>query len=120
MTGQPQDQTQQTQSQSQQTPWNPFVTLEHVGLLALGAVDLALDQVRQAADRGQGAANRSDLRELVADGVNDLKVRGELASQRVAAAESENYLELMARRSIERNVRTVHAAQPEMPVPPHA
>jgi hypothetical protein len=116
MTGQPQDQTQQ----AQQAPWNPFATLEQVGLLALGAVDLVLDQVRQAADRGQGAVRRSDLRELVADGMKDLKVRGELASRRVAAADSDNYLELMARRSIERNGRTAGAAQPEKTVPPHA
>ncbi|WP_051840500.1 hypothetical protein [Streptomyces sp. NRRL F-5126] len=123
MTGQAQDQshqTQQTQSPSQQTPWNPFATLEQVGLLALGAVDLALDQVRRAADRGQGVASRSDLRELVADGVQDLKVRGELASKRVIAADSENYLELMAHRAIARNGITGSAPADGKAAPPRA
>ncbi|MGA4844939.1 hypothetical protein ACOBQB_01080 [Streptomyces sp. G5(2025)] len=126
MTGQPQDQTQQAQQtqqaeqtqRPQQASWNPLATLEQVGLLALGAVDLVLDQVRQATDRGQGAVRRSDVRELVADGMKDLKARGELASQRVAAADSDNYLELMARRSIERNVRTAGAVRPERTVQP--
>ncbi len=135
MTEQPQDQTQhaqsqqgqrqgqgqgQAQSQSRQTPWNPFGALEQVGLLVLGAVDLALDQVRQAADRGEGAVRRSDLRELVTDGVQDLKVRGELAARRVTAADSENYLELMARRAVERKARTVDAVRTETTVPPRA
>lgn len=122
MTGEAQDQTQQTQSQSQQTPWNPFDSLEQVGLLALGAVDLALDQVRRAAERGQGVVTRSDLRELVADGMKDLKARGELASRRVAAADSENYLELMAHRAIERNAPAADAdaAQPAKTAPPRA
>ncbi len=100
MTAQPQDETRQTQSQ--QAPWSPLAALGQVGLLALGAVDLALDQVRQVTDRGQGAVRRSDLRELVEDGLQDLKVRGELASRRVAASDSENYLELMAHRAIDR------------------
>ncbi|BCL26818.1 hypothetical protein ACFFS2_00040 [Streptomyces aurantiacus] len=141
MTEQPQDQTQdqtrnqtqdqaqqgqsqqgegQAQSQSRQTPWNPFGALEQVGLLVLGAVDLALDQVRQAADRSEGAVRRSDLRELVTDGVQDLKVRGELAARRVTAADSENYLELMARRAGERKARTVDAARSETTVPSRA
>ncbi|WP_157855812.1 hypothetical protein [Streptomyces aureocirculatus] len=125
MTGQPQDQTmtgqpQDRTHQAQQAPWNPFATLEQVGVLALGAVDLVLDQLRQAAAGGQGAARRSDLRELVADGMRDLKARGELASRRVAAADSDNYLELMARRAIERSGRTAGAAQPDQAVPPHA
>ncbi|WP_158708867.1 hypothetical protein [Streptomyces sp. NRRL S-920] len=119
MTGQPQDQTQQAQ-QAQQGPWNPVATLEQVGLLALGAVDLVLDQVRQATDRGQSAVRRSDVRELVADGLKDLKARGELASRRAAAADSDNYLELMACRSVERSARTAAAAQPENTVPRHA
>ncbi|MFD3807238.1 hypothetical protein ACFWSF_15760 [Streptomyces sp. NPDC058611] len=54
--------------QARQAPWNPFAALEEVGLLALGAVDLALDQVRQATGLGEDAARRSDLRELVAAG----------------------------------------------------
>ncbi|QEV16239.1 hypothetical protein [Streptomyces alboniger] len=116
MTGQPQDQTQQ----AQQAPWNPLAALEQVGLLVLGAVDLVLDQVQQATDRGQGAVRRSDVRELVADGMKDLKARGELASRRAAAADSDNYLELMARRSAERSTRTAAAAQPEKTVPRHA
>ncbi|MBP0460560.1 hypothetical protein [Streptomyces montanisoli] len=120
MTGQAQDQSQQTQSQAQQPSWNPFATLEQVGLLALGAVDLALDQVRRAAGQGQGVASRSDLRELVADGVQDLKVRGELASKRVAASDSDNYLELMAHRAIARNGITGDAPAAGKTAPPHA
>ncbi|MDQ0773643.1 hypothetical protein QF026_002109 [Streptomyces aurantiacus] len=137
MTEQPQDQTHnqtqdraqqaqsqqgegQAQSQSRQAPWNPFGALEQVGLLVLGAVDLALDQVRQAADRGEGAVRRSDLRELVTDGVQDLRVRGELAARRGTAADSENYLELMARRAVERKARTADTARPETTVPSRA
>ncbi|MFH8791686.1 hypothetical protein [Streptomyces sp. NPDC017941] len=133
-TGQPQDRPQHEQQtqwaqheqheqqapQAQRAPWNPFATLEQVGVLALGAVDLVLDQMRQAAAGGEGAARRADLRELVADGMRDLKARGELASRRVAAADSDNYLELMARRAVERSGRTAGAAQPDPAVRPYA
>ncbi|MEV5595283.1 polyprenyl synthetase [Streptomyces sp. NPDC052496] len=83
------------------TGWHPAAGLEQVLLLAAGAADLVLDQVRQAADRGQGLLRRSDLRDLLADGVNELRARGELASRRVTP-ETENYLELMARRAVRR------------------
>jgi hypothetical protein len=121
VTAQPQDATETQQTQSPQTSWNPFAALGQVGLLALGAVDLVLDQVRQAADRGQGAVRRSDLRELVEDGLQDLKVRGELASRRVAASDSENYLELMARRAIDRTARAdaASATGAKRPGPAH-
>ncbi|MER5873202.1 hypothetical protein [Streptomyces sp. NPDC002044] len=114
MTGESRDRTQRAQQaqQARQTPWSPFAALEEVGLLALGAVDLALDQVRQATGRGEDVVRRSDLRELVADGVRELRARGELASKRVAAADDDNYLELMARRAAERRDRADGARTP--------
>ncbi|MCX4524582.1 MULTISPECIES: hypothetical protein [unclassified Streptomyces] len=84
-------------------PERPSATLELLTLLAAGAADLALDQLRQSADRAQEALRRSDLRELLTDGVVELRKRGELATRRAgAAAENENYLETMARRAAER------------------
>ncbi|MEV0371439.1 hypothetical protein AB0I10_16695 [Streptomyces sp. NPDC050636] len=116
-----QEQAQQGQAQSNgasgASTWNPFAALEQVGLLALGAADLALDQVRQATDRGQGAMRRSDLRELMEDGMKELRARGELASRRVTEADSKNYLELMARRAVE---RTEAIARAEGVGSPHA
>lgn len=75
--------------------------LESVALLAVGIADVALERLRRAADRGQQLLRRSDLRELVADGVDDLRARGELASRRVAP-DTENYLEVMACRAAKR------------------
>ncbi|KEF06582.1 MULTISPECIES: hypothetical protein [Streptomyces] len=75
--------------------------LEQALLLAVGAADLVLDHVRQAAERGQGLLRRSDLRELLADGVDELRTRGELAARRVGP-ETDNYLELMACRAVRR------------------
>ncbi|MFE0577501.1 MULTISPECIES: hypothetical protein [unclassified Streptomyces] len=72
-------------------------SLELLTLLAAGVADLALDQLRQTADRAQGALRRADLRELLTDGVVELRKRGELATRR-AGMGSENYLETMARR----------------------
>ncbi|MFD6938162.1 hypothetical protein ACFWAP_18685 [Streptomyces goshikiensis] len=84
-------------------PERPSATLELLTLLAAGAADLALDQLRQSADRAQEALRRSDLRELLTDGVVELRKRGELATRRAgAASEHENYLEIMARRAAER------------------
>lgn len=80
---------------------DPMATLERLGLLALGVADLALDQLRQASAQVQAVTRRSDLRELLTDGVTDLLARGELASRRLTQG-SDNYLELMARRAIER------------------
>lgn len=106
--------------QARQAPWSPFAALEEVGLLALGAVDLALDQVRQATGRGEDMARRSDLRELVADGVKELRARGELASRRVVAADDDNYLELMAHRAAARRARAAGTATAPGAGPAHA
>ncbi|MFH9424202.1 hypothetical protein [Streptomyces sp. NPDC017529] len=80
---------------------HPTVGLEHAALLAVGIADLALERLRHAADRGQQLLRRSDLRDLLADGMNDLRARGELASRRVTP-DTENYLEVMARRAAKR------------------
>ncbi|MFH8347757.1 hypothetical protein [Streptomyces sp. NPDC018045] len=80
---------------------NSAAGLEQAFLLAVGVADLVLDHVRQAADRGQGLLRRSDLRELLAGGVDELRARGELASRRVTP-ETDNYLELMACRAVRR------------------
>ncbi|ROQ94793.1 hypothetical protein EDE04_1225 [Streptomyces sp. 2132.2] len=82
-------------------PDAPPVTLELLALLAAGVADLALDQLRQSADRAQEVLRRSDLRELLTDGVVELRKRGELATRRSGAA-TENHLETMARRAAER------------------
>ncbi|MEU4202644.1 polyprenyl synthetase [Streptomyces sp. NPDC026294] len=79
----------------------PAAGLESVALLAVGIADVALERLRRAAGRGQQLLRRSDLRELLADGVDDLRARGELASRRVAP-DTENYLEVMARRAAKR------------------
>ncbi|MFI6638883.1 hypothetical protein [Streptomyces sp. NPDC050504] len=79
---------------------NPVDALGQVGLLALGLADLALDQLRRLTDRGQRVAQRSDLGDLVTDGVHELHARGELAARRMSQ-NSDNYLELMARRVAE-------------------
>ncbi|MFI8265459.1 MULTISPECIES: polyprenyl synthetase [unclassified Streptomyces] len=83
------------------TPGGPPVTLELLALLAAGVADLALDQLRQSADRAQEVLRRSDLRELLTDGVVELRKRGELATRRSGAG-AENHLEAMARRAAER------------------
>ncbi|MGP3689535.1 hypothetical protein ACTVZO_33380 [Streptomyces sp. IBSNAI002] len=75
--------------------------LELLTLLAAGVADLALDQLRQSADLAQQVMRRSDLRELLTDGVVELRKRGELATRR-AGMGNENYLETMARRAAER------------------
>ncbi|MFF8262968.1 hypothetical protein [Streptomyces virginiae] len=75
-------------------------SLELLTLLAAGVADLALDQLRQTADRAQDALRRADLRELLTDGVVELRKRGELATRRAGMAD-ENYLETMARRAAE-------------------
>ncbi|WP_050514616.1 hypothetical protein [Streptomyces rimosus] len=83
---------------------NAAAGLEQALLLAVGVADLVLDHVRQAAERGQGLLRRSDLRELLADGAGELRTRGELATRRVAP-ETDNYLELMACRAVQRSGR---------------
>lgn len=90
-----QDQPQQGRS----APTSPTAArLELLTLLAAGVADLALDQLRQTADRAQHVMRRSDLRELLTDGVVELRKRGELATRR-AGVGAENYLETMARRA---------------------
>ncbi|WP_327361032.1 hypothetical protein [Streptomyces sp. NBC_01296] len=79
----------------------PAVTLELLTLLAAGVADLALDQLRQSADRAQDVLRRPDLRDLLTDGVVELRKRGELATRRSGAG-AENHLETMARRAAER------------------
>ncbi|MEU3539226.1 hypothetical protein [Streptomyces paromomycinus] len=79
----------------------PTAGLENVALLAVGLADVVLERLRHAADQGQQLLRRSDLRELIADGVDDLRTRGELASRR-AAPDTENYLEVMASRAVKR------------------
>ncbi|MET9319631.1 hypothetical protein ABZX75_05455 [Streptomyces sp. NPDC003038] len=85
---------------------SPAATLELLALLAAGAADLALDQLRQTADRAQDLMRRSDLRELLTEGVVELRKRGELATRRAGAGPeggiTENYLETMARRAAEK------------------
>lgn len=95
---------QQQEGPRQERPANaaPSATpLELLTLLAAGVADLALDQLRQSADRAQQVMRRSDLRELLTDGVVELRKRGELATRR-AGMDGENYLETMARRAAER------------------
>ncbi|MEV0410579.1 hypothetical protein AB0I68_07110 [Streptomyces sp. NPDC050448] len=79
----------------------PAVTLELLTLLAAGVADIALDQLRHSADRAQDVLRRPDLRDLLTDGVVELRKRGELATRR-AGAGAENHLETMARRAAER------------------
>ncbi|MFJ3202271.1 polyprenyl synthetase [Streptomyces sp. NPDC086989] len=90
---------------SQDTPpaedRTPPMTLELLTLLAAGIADLALDQLGRSADRAQDVPRRSDLRDLLTDGVVELRKRGELATRR-AAAGAENHLETVARRAAER------------------
>ncbi|MFE6905311.1 hypothetical protein [Streptomyces erythrochromogenes] len=89
------------QEQQQERPagaGSAAASLELLTLLAAGVADLALDQLRQTADRAQDALRRADLRELLTDGVVELRKRGELATRR-AGTGHENYLETMARRA---------------------
>ncbi|MET9294679.1 polyprenyl synthetase [Streptomyces sp. NPDC003077] len=74
---------------------------EDAALLAVGIADLVFERLRHAADRGQLLLRRSDLRDLLADGMSELRARGELASRRVTPS-TENYLEVMARRAVKR------------------
>ncbi|MFF9983431.1 hypothetical protein [Streptomyces erythrochromogenes] len=92
------------QEQQQERPagsGSAAASLELLTLLAAGVADLALDQLRQTADRAQDALRRADLRELLTDGVVELRKRGELATRRAGMGD-ENYLETMARRAAER------------------
>ncbi|OKI03425.1 hypothetical protein A6A06_39425 [Streptomyces sp. CB02923] len=72
-----------------------------MALLAVGIADFALERLRDAADRGRHLLHRSDLRDLLADGLNDLRARGELASRRVTP-DTGNHLEVMACRAAQR------------------
>ncbi|MEU9147683.1 hypothetical protein [Streptomyces sp. NPDC048349] len=102
--GRPRHEGPQQEAPQQERPANSSpaaAPLEFVALLAAGVADLALDQLRQSADLAQQVMRRSDLRELLTDGVVELRKRGELATRR-AGVGNENYLETMARRAAER------------------
>lgn len=68
-----------------------------VQLLA-GVVDLGLEQAEGLVRRLRGTLGRSDLHEMVADGQEDLRARGELLLGRLATG-SEPHMESVARRS---------------------
>ncbi len=70
---------------------------EAVQLLA-GVVDLGLEQAEGLLRRAREVLGRSDLHEMVADGQQDLRTRGELLLGRFAPA-SESHLEAVARRA---------------------
>ncbi|GAA1152421.1 hypothetical protein F4556_004106 [Kitasatospora gansuensis] len=67
-----------------------------VQLLA-GVVDLGLEQAEGLLRRARGVLGRADLHEVVADGQEELRVRGELLLGRLAPA-SESHMEAVARR----------------------
>ncbi|MFD7839027.1 hypothetical protein [Streptomyces sp. NPDC059761] len=60
-----------------------------------------LDRLLQSAEGAQDALRRSDPRELLTDGVVELRKRGELATRRPDAG-AEDHLETMARQAAER------------------
>ncbi|MFD9064570.1 hypothetical protein ACFVZ3_23955 [Kitasatospora purpeofusca] len=70
---------------------------EAVQILA-GAVDLGLELVEGLVSRMRGTAGRSDLHDLVTDGQEDLRARGELLLGRLHTG-SESHMEAVARRS---------------------
>ncbi|BFV58651.1 hypothetical protein KCMC57_up37550 [Kitasatospora sp. CMC57] len=70
---------------------------EAVQLLA-GMVDFGLEQAEGLLRRARGVLGRSDLHEMVADGHEELRVRGELLLGRLAPA-SESHLEAVVRRA---------------------
>jgi hypothetical protein len=74
-----------------------------VHLLA-GLADLALSQVAQGARKAAALLGRADLKEIVRDGHDDLKARGELALARYANA-SEPHMETLAKRVVARKSR---------------
>lgn len=78
-----------------------------VQLLA-GAVDVGLEQAEGLLRRLRGLLGRSDLLDLVADGHEDLRARGEIALQRIAPT-SESHLEALARRSMTMRQQTYDA-----------
>ncbi|MEU6890662.1 hypothetical protein ABZ934_02485 [Streptomyces sp. NPDC046557] len=86
---------------SETEPERPSATLELLALLTAGAGDPAVDASGQAGDRAQGALRRSDPRDVITDGVVELRKRAAPAARRTAA-DSENCLETMARRAAER------------------
>ncbi|MDH6108036.1 hypothetical protein P3T36_007652 [Kitasatospora sp. MAP12-15] len=63
-----------------------------------GVVDLGLEQAEGLLRLTRGVLGRSDLREVVADGQEDLRARGELLLGRLAPA-TESHLEAVARRA---------------------
>ncbi|MFF5447841.1 hypothetical protein [Streptomyces sp. NPDC012888] len=78
--------------------FSPTGTLELLAHLVAGVADLAIEQLKQSSDRAHDVMRRADLRELLTDGVVELRKRGELATQRMGGG-SDNYLEAMAQRA---------------------
>ncbi|GAA2239597.1 hypothetical protein GCM10010430_21130 [Kitasatospora cystarginea] len=70
---------------------------EAVQLLA-GVIDVGLEQAEGLLRRMRGVLGRSDLREVAADGQEELRARGELLLGRLAPA-TESHLEGVARRA---------------------
>ncbi|MBT2450604.1 hypothetical protein J7F03_26720 [Streptomyces sp. ISL-43] len=89
---------------SEPVPTPPSAALEPPALLAAGARDLAPDRLRRSADRARDPAHRSDPWALLADGVVELRKRGEIAMSRRTgtAGSAESHLVTMARRAAER------------------
>ncbi|MFF1558530.1 hypothetical protein [Streptomyces sp. NPDC058279] len=90
---------------SETEPERPSATLELLALLTAGAGDPAVDASGQPGDRARGAVRRSDPapdpRDVITDGVVELRKRAAPAACRTAA-DSANCLETMARRAAER------------------
>ncbi|MFJ6719297.1 MULTISPECIES: hypothetical protein [unclassified Streptomyces] len=79
----------------------PSAALELLALLAAGAADPAVDELGRTGDPAREAPRRSDPRDVITDGVVELRKRAAPAT-RPTAAGSENCLETMARRAAER------------------
>lgn len=79
----------------------PSATLGLPAPLAAGAADPAVDELGRTGDPEREARRRSDPRDLITDGVVELRKRAAPAARRTAAG-SEDCLETMARRAAER------------------
>lgn len=74
---------------------------EQVLHIAAGLSDLALEQAENAARTMRSLLRRSDLRDLVEDGLGSLAARGDLAIKRTAPSR-EPHMEFLARRAADR------------------
>lgn len=87
---------------SETDPNRPSPALELLTLLAAGA-DRDTAPLPEPADPARDLPGRADLRELLTDGIVELRKRGEIAAQRPAdALGAAHCLETMARRAAER------------------